>query len=224
MSSPRPHPAIFLALVAGAAILFARAPFLIAAAPQEASMGLVQRIFYFHVPVAMWTMLSGIVCGVASAAYLWRRRPGADRVALAAAEIAVVFGIIVFVTGPLWAIKAWGAWWVWDARLTSTLVMWMVFVAYLLLRRFGGPGSEVMAAATGVFGMGLVPFVYLSVNWWRTLHPTTNVVPSLPREMGGPFWWCVAAFTLLYIALMMVHARIEAARAFVASAELELED
>ena len=102
--------------------------------------------------------MGAFICGIASAVFLWRRTPSADHVALAAAELAVVFGLIVLLTGPLWARKAWGVWWQWDARLTMTLVMWMVFVAYLLLRRFGGPGSEILAAAVGVFGTALVPF------------------------------------------------------------------
>jgi len=207
-----------------AAVLFAGAPYLIAGAPTEARMGLVQRIFYFHVPVAIWTLLSGVVCGIFSVRYLLRRRPADDRFAAGAAEIAVVFGLIVFITGPLWAIKSWGVWMEWDARTTTTFVMWMVFVSYLLLRRFGGPGSEVMAAAVGVFGMALVPFVYVSVNWWRTIHPTTNVVPSLPPEMRGPFYWCLSAFTLLYVVLLKTQARIAAARAGIERVELDLED
>jgi heme exporter protein C len=215
---------VFLTLLIVAAVLFAAAPVLIGNTPNEARMGLVQKIFYFHVPVAMWTLLSGLVCGGASALYLWKRRAAADRVAVAAAELAVVFGIIVFVTGPLWAIKSWGVWWEWDARLTSTVVMWMVFVSYLLLRRFGGPGSEVLAAAVGVCGMALVPFVYLSVQWWRTLHPSTSVVPSLPREMGGPFWWCFFAFTVLYLLLMETRVRIDAASRRIDDIELALED
>ena len=207
-----------------AAVLFAGAPYLIAGAPTEAEMGLVQRIFYFHVPVAIWTLLSGVVCGIFSVRYLWKRRPADDRLAAGAAEIAVVFGLIVFITGPLWAIKSWGVWIEWDARTTTTFVMWMVFVSYLLLRRFGGPGSEVMAAAVGTFGMALVPFVYVSVNWWRTIHPTTNVVPSLPPEMRAPFYWCLTAFTLLYIALLRTQTRIAAARAELERVEMELED
>src|SRR5438876_8270514 len=126
----------------------------------------------------MVMLISAVVCGVASALYLWKKDPAADRVAIAAAELTALFGLIVLVTGPLWARKAWGVWWVWEARLTMTLVMWMVFASYLLLRRFGGAGSEMLAAAVAVFGMALVPFVYWSVNVWRTMHPTTNVLPS----------------------------------------------
>jgi len=207
-----------------AAIMFVRAPFLIDAAPEESTMGLVQKIFYFHVPAAMATFAAAFACGLASAAFLWRRRPMADHVALAGAELAVLFGLIVLVTGPLWARKAWGVWWQWDARLTITLVMWMVFIAYLMLRRFGGPGSEVLAAAVGVFGMALVPFVYLSVTLWRTIHPTTNVIWTLSPGMREPFWWCTAAFLLLCTGLLLVRARLEATRAALERAYLALEE
>lgn len=211
-------------LLIGAAIMFARAPFLIYEAPHEKTMGVIAKIIYFHVPSAMAAFLGAIICGCASAAYLWKRRPAADRLAVAAAELAVVFGLIVLVTGPLWARKAWGIWWEWDARLTMSLVMWMVFVSYLMLRRFGGPGSNVLAAAVGLFGMALVPFIYISVNIWRTQHPTTDVVPTLPRTMAGPFWWCAAAFVLLFIALLIVRVRLEKSRAALEEAYVALDD
>jgi heme exporter protein C len=204
--------------------LFGYAPFLIVNAPYEATMGLVQKIFYFHVPSAMAMFLAAFTCGIASAVFLFGRRPGADRVALAAAEITVLFGLIVLLSGPLWARKAWGVWWQWDARLTSTLVMWIVFQAYLLLRRFGGPGSEKLAAAVGMFGAALVPFVYWSVNLWRTVHPTTNVVPTLAPSMRGPFWWCVAAFVCLFVLLLMVRVELEKRRARLDDLYLALED
>ena len=130
-------------LLVGAAILFAGAPFLIYEAPHEKVMGVIWKIFYFHVPAAMAAFLGAVTCGCASAVFLWKRRPAADRLALAGAELAVLFGVIVLVTGPLWARKAWGIWWEWDARLTMTLVMWMVFVSYLMLRRFGDRKSVV---------------------------------------------------------------------------------
>ena len=196
-----------------AAVLFARAPFLIDAAPQEATMGLVQKIFYFHLPSAITMFVAAFVCGGASVWFLWRRTPGADYAALAAAELAVLFGAMVLVTGPLWARKAWGVWWDWDARLTMSLVMWMVFVAYLLLRRFAGPGSEVLAAVVGIFGMAIVPFVYLSVQLWRTIHPTTNVVATLPASMGGPLRWTLIAFFVLFAVLLVVRTRLETLRA-----------
>jgi heme exporter protein C len=129
-----------------AAAMIASAPFLIVAAPNEATMGLVYKIIYFHVPSAILTLSSAIVCGVASIGFLLLKRPKADHWAVAAAELVVLFGAITLVTGPIWGRKAWGVWWVWDVRLTSTLLLWMVFVAYMLLRRFGGPGSDKLSA------------------------------------------------------------------------------
>jgi len=199
--------------VIAAAVLFAVAPWVVISTPNEATMGLVQKIFYYHVPSAMVMFLAALVCGIASAFFLFRGSQEADRLASAAAELAVVFGLIVLVTGPLWARKAWGVWWQWDARLTSTLLMWMIFLAYLLVRRFGGPGSEKLSAAMALFGMANVPFVYISVNVWRTLHPTTAVVPKLPSGMRGPFWLCVVGFVLLFGLLLAVRTRLEQQRA-----------
>jgi heme exporter protein C len=204
--------------------MFVRAPYLIGAAPEESTMGLIQKIFYFHVPAAATAMLSAFVCGLASALFLWRRQRTADHVALAAAELAVVFGLIVLVTGPLWARKTWGVWWEWEARLTITLVMWMIFVAYLLLRRFGGAGSEILAAAVGVFGAVLVPFVYWSTYVWRTLHPPPTVVITLPPEMLYPFLWSMLTFLVFYPVLLLVRVRLEASRAALEDAYLALED
>jgi heme exporter protein C len=203
---------IFAPLAIIVAAMFAYAPVLIVDAPHESTMGLVQKIFYFHVPAAMTMFLSAFVCGTASAVYLFGRRSAADRVALAAAELTVLFGIIVLISGPLWARKAWGVWWQWDARLTSTLVLWLIFQAYLLLRRFGGPGSDRLAAGVAIFGMANVPFVYWSVNVWRTVHPTTSVVPTLQPGMRGPFWFCVAAFVGLYALTLAARTRLESRR------------
>lgn len=204
--------------------MFAYAPFLIVNAPYEATMGLVQKIFYFHVASAITLFLSAFVAGIASAVFLFGRRPGADRLALAAAEITVVLGFIVLVSGPLWARKSWGVWWQWDARLTSTLVMWLVFQSYLLLRRYGGPGSERLSAAVAIFGAALVPFVYWSVNMWRTVHPTTNVVPTLDPSMKGPFFFCVLAFFGLYALLLAIRTALETRRAELEALYLALED
>jgi heme exporter protein C len=207
-----------------AVVAFAAAPVMVDRAPYEATMGLVQKIFYYHVPAAMAMFLSALVCGVASALYLFRKDRRADRWATAAAELTVVFGLIVLVTGPLWARKAWGVWWQWDARLTSTLLMWMIFVAYLLVRRFGGAGSEKLAAAMAVFGMANVPFVYISVNIWRTIHPTTRVVPTLAPGMRGVFWFAVLAFVLLLALLLALRARLEARRNELEELYLALDD
>ena len=205
----------FVSLVLIAMVLFASAPLVVANAPFEQTMGLVQKIFYYHVPSAMLMFVSALVCGIASAVYLFRRSAEADRVAVAAGELVVLFGLIVLVTGPLWARKAWGVWWEWDARLTSSLLLWMIFVAYLLVRRFGGPGSEKLAGAMALFGMANVPFVYVSVNYWRTLHPKTSVVMTLAPGMRGAFWFCVAAFAILYVLLLTLRKRLEDRRATV---------
>jgi heme exporter protein C len=113
----------------------------------------------------------------------------------------------------LWARKAWGTWWVWDVRVTASLVSWMIAGAYLILRRYGGPGSDKLAAGLALFGMANVPFIYISVNYWRTIHPATSVVPRLPVSMGFPLWFCVIAFLVLFILLLKLRTRVEEQRA-----------
>jgi heme exporter protein C len=188
--------------------MFAVAPFLVLNAPYESTMGLVQKIFYFHAPSGMVMFLGAFVSGIASAFFLFRGSQHADRVGWAAAELTVLLGSIVLVTGPLWARKAWGVWWQWDARLTSSLLLWLMFTAYLLVRRYGGAGSEKLAAAVAIFGMCNVPFVYVSVNVWRTLHPRTTVVPSLGPGMREPFWFCFVAFLSLFLLLLALRVRL----------------
>jgi heme exporter protein C len=202
-----------LYLLVLAAGMFAAAPWVINTAPNEATMGLVYKIYFFHMPSAWMFLVAAIVAGVASARFLFFKKATADGWAMAAAELTVLFGAFTLVSGPLWARKAWGVWWQWDPRLTSSLLLFMIFVAYLLLRRFGGPGSDKLGAGLALFGMANVPFIYVSVNYWRTIHPPTTVVPTLPIEMGIPLWYCVAAFTLLFIVLLRMRARLEHQRA-----------
>jgi heme exporter protein C len=192
--------------------MLAATPFVIASAPYESTMGLVQKIFYYHVPSAWLMMLAALVSGTSSGFYLFNRKLSWDRIAVASAELMVLFGAIVLMTGPLWGRKAWGVWWQWDARLTSSLTTWMIFCAYLIVRRFGGLGSEKLAAGLALFGLANVPFIYVSVNYWRTIHPTTNVVPTLPLSMGGPFWFCALTLLLLYMLLMQLRIRLEEQR------------
>jgi heme exporter protein C len=135
------------------AVMFAAAPWIINNAPYEATMGLVYKIFFFHMPSAWIFLIAAIISGFYSAIFLFSGKQSADWNALAAAELAFVFGALALITGPLWARKAWGVWWVWDARLTSSLLVWMIFAAYLLLRRYGGPGAEKLSAAMALFGM-----------------------------------------------------------------------
>jgi heme exporter protein C len=200
---------------------FAAAPFLIGAAPYESTMGLVQKIFYFHATAGMTMFLAAIVAGIASGRYLFGGGPGADRIAVAATELTVLFGSIVLVTGPLWARKAWGVWWDWEPRLTSSLLVWMMFTACLIVRRYGGPGSDKLAGAVALFGAANVPFVYVSVNYWRTLHPKTTVVPMLGPGMREPFWFCFAAFLMLFLVLLAVRVRVGEQEAVVEQLYLE---
>src|SRR5438094_7588048 len=204
---------LFGPLVVVAAVMFAYGPVMIAQAPFESTMGLVQKIFYFHAPSGMIMLLSAFVCGIASAIYLWRRNPAADHIAMAAAELTALFGLIVIVTGPLWARKAWGIWWDWDPRLTMSFVGWLISVSYLFVRKYGGPGSDKLGAALAVFGAANVPFVYVSVNVWRTLHPKTSVVPKLPPLLRGPFWFSFFAILVLYLLLLAARVHLERQRA-----------
>jgi heme exporter protein C len=204
--------------------MLAYAPVMIVGAPYESTMGLVQKIFYVHFSAWMAMFAATVVCGWGSAVFLFKRRKEADALAVAGAELVVVFGLIGLITGPLWGRKAWGVWWSWDARGTSALVLWLIFVSSLLLRRFGGPGSERLAAAVGLFGMFNVPFVYWSVNLWRTLHPKTSVVPTLPVSMGAPLWFTTAAFLGLTALLVSARSRLERQRAELEALHLALEE
>ena len=147
-------------------------------APTEATMGNVQRIFYYHVPTSMLSLLFPYVNFVASLFYLcWRRRNPmraltADAVAIAAAEVTVVYSSICLLTGMLWGRAAWGIWWTWDARLTSMLLLWLLYVSYLMLRKLSATGqTQTLAAVLSVFAAIDVPIVYMSIQWWRTQHP-----------------------------------------------------
>lgn len=173
--------------------------------PPDANQGEVQRIFYYHVSSAMVSFLFFFVSFVASIAYLAFRRTSpsralaADALALASAEVGVVFCTVVLITGPLWARPVWGIWWTWDARLTTTLVLWLIYVSYLLLRRFAaGPQMQTLAAVLAIFGYLDVPIVYMSTRWWRTQHPAPVMGggqgSGLDPSMWPGVWWNLAAW------------------------------
>jgi heme exporter protein C len=215
---------LFTPLLAISTVMFAAAPLVIYRTPYESTMGLIQKIFYFHVPswIAMFT--AATLCGLASAVFLFKGHKAADRLAVSAAELTLVFGAIGLISGPLWGRKAWGVWWEWDAKLTSALVMWLIFAAYLLLRKYGGVGSEKLAAVVGIFGMANWPFVYWSVNIWRTVHPKTTVVPTLPPPFMAPLLWCAGAFLALLALLLAARVQLEKRRADLDELYLALED
>ncbi len=162
---------VIFGLIAFALLTFALYEALVAA-PTEATMGDVQRIFYYHMPSALVAFGMFFVNLIASITYLSRKSVKADAIAVATAEVGVVFCTVVLVTGPLWARPVWGIWWAWDARLTSTLVLWLIYVSYLILRKFSTGGqTPLLAAALAVFGFIDVPIVYLSIRYFRTQHP-----------------------------------------------------
>lgn len=215
---------VFGPLAALTGLMFVASPFIVARAPFESSMGVVSKIFYFHVPswFAMFTAIA--ICGGASLIHLFRNNPRADRIAEAAGEIAVVFGLMGLVTGPLWGRKAWGVWWIWDAKLTIALLLEMTFISGIIVRKYGGPGSDKLAAAVGIFGLAVTPFVYEAVNIWRTIHPLTSVVPTLPQRMAVPFWFCVTAYMLLLAVLLMLRVNLGKRQAALDELYLAYED
>jgi len=184
-------------------------------APDDAMQGYVFRIIYYHVPSASVAFLFFAISLIGSVGYLGFRRSNPDRAqmcdawALAGAEVGVVFCTVVLTTGPLWGRRAWGIWWTWDARLTTTLVLWLIYVSYLLLRRFAaGPQVQTLAAVLGIFGALDVPIVYMSNRWWRTQHPApvfggeADSGMKDPTMVGALLWnmlaWMAWGFLVLY--------------------------
>ncbi len=186
-------------------------------APYDAVQGAPQKIFYFHVPLSTIAMLSYGVLAVASLGYLIRRDERWDWVARASAELGAIFTTLALFSGSIWGRPIWGTWWTWDARLTTTLILWFLYVGYLMLRNaFGrasaGAGARA-GAVLGILGVIDVPIIYLSVNWWRTLHPQ-SVLPigqqaQLPPEMLSVFLICMVTFTLFYAFLMIQLYQLE---------------
>jgi heme exporter protein C len=203
----------FLPLVIVGALMFAYAPVIIAQAPFESTMLLLQKIMYFHVAswFAMFTAIA--ISAVGGVWYLFTNDRRGDWLAVAGAEVTVLFGAMGLTTGPLWAYKAWGVAWQWDAKLTIALLLELTFVAYLLLRKFGGPGADKLSAAVALFGLATVPFVYYAVNLWRTIHPANTVIPTLGPGMREAFWFSALTFWLFMILLIAMRARLERHRA-----------
>ncbi len=146
-------------------------------APTDAIEGQPQRIFYFHVPVAWIGMLAFGVVTVAGIGYLWKKDERWDWAARASAELGAVFITLALITGSIWGKTTWGTWWTWDARLTTTLILWFIYIGYLMLRSYMGRTHESArsGAVLAIIGLIDVPIIYESVNWWRTLHPQAEV-------------------------------------------------
>jgi heme exporter protein C len=203
----------WLTLVAMAVALFGALVY----APTERAMGVAQRVFYVHVPSAWTAFLAFFVVAAASILYLWRGERRWDILALSSAELGVILTSLALITGSLWGKVVWGTWWTWEARLTSTLVLWLIYVAYLMLRAYTeGPHQARFAAVLGIVGALDIPIIFFSVRWWRTLHPEPMVLrpsgPALEPKMSQALLVSVVAFTLLYIYLLIQRVRLERAR------------
>lgn len=177
--------------------------------PVERSQGLAQKIFYVHVPAAWATMMAMALVGIASILFLMVKDERYDRFAESSAEVGTAFSLVMLTTGPLWGKPIWGTWWTWDARLTLTLFLFFLFIGYLLLRgAVTEPGLRArFSAVLGICGLVLLPFIHLSVYFFRTLHPQPIVLkpsaPSLPGPMLVTLLSGVAVFTLLYVGFVM---------------------
>jgi heme exporter protein C len=203
-------------LVLSALLVVAALYQIFAVAPVEQQMGIVQKIFYFHMPTWYAMYIGFLSCAVCSGVYLWRRSDRWDAVAVASAEVGMLFCLIGLISGPLWARKAWGVWWTWDPRLTATLLEAMIFFAYLVLRSFGtlGDVEKRFAAGLAILGVLDIPVIRYSVQRWRGTHPTvvTGKGGGLAPEMWPPLLLSFALFTALVVALIWVRARSERTR------------
>lgn len=195
-------------------------------APTEVNMGVVQRIFYFHVSAAWLAFAAFGVVFVASILFLWKKLEKWDIAAASSAEIGVVFTTLVLLTGPLWAKPTWNTWWTWDPRLSTTVVLWFIYVSYLMLRAFTlneEKGARI-AAVFGIIGFVDVPVVFMSIRWWRTIHPV--VIKSrdigLAPQMLVTMIISLIAFTFLFIWLFSLRISVEKARREIKNIKNEL--
>jgi len=210
----KPTPLTIAAVIA-VVVTYVRAIFF---TPVEALQGPVQKIFYLHAPAAWVAFMAFALVAIVSGLYLWLREDRLDRIAESSAEVGVVFTTVVLTTGPIWGRPVWGAYWTWDARLTLTLFLWFIYVAYLVMR--GALTDRAMrarySAVLGILGALLIPFIHLSVYLFRTLHPRPIIMkpsaPSLPGEMLTTILLAFASFTLLYVALLRARYRYAVTR------------
>ena len=216
-----------LYIIAGAAILAALYMALIFA-PTEATMGDVQRIFYWHVATAWVGFLAFFVAFIASIAYLRTGRRQWDVLALSSVEVGMAYAIIMTITGSLWAKPIWNTWWTWDPRLTSVTIMLLIYASYLLLRRMiDDPAQRArFAAIYGIAGFISVPITFMAVRWWRTIHPV--ILDSegfhLTSSMLAALIVSIAAFTALYVTLLALRCRVEFTADAVADLKARLEE
>jgi heme exporter protein C len=213
----RPHALLLRALLAVTAVAMLAALYLVFLwAPDEKVMGAVQRIFYFHVPAAFVAFLSTFVLLAGCIGYLWTRRPAFDHLARAATELALLFCLLVLTTGPIWAKPAWGVWWTWEAKLTTTLLLALLLAGALLVRSYAEnpeQGARI-AAVLGIVAALDVPIIHKAVDWWRGQHPIVfgpgKAAPLDPR-MRTALLVCLGVFFVLYLLLLALRFAILAA-------------
>ena len=185
-------------------------------APMDAIQGNPQRIFYFHVPMAWLGMLGFVIVAFAGTGYLIKKDERWDWAARASAELGALFITLALITGSIWGRTIWGTWWTWDARLTTTLILWFIYIGYLMLRSYMGrtSASARAGAVLAIIGIIDVPIIYESVNWWRTLHPTAQVgvQGALPPSVVLTLMVSLTTFTLLYSFLMIQLYQLQRAQ------------
>ncbi len=185
-------------------------------APTELNLGVSQRIFYFHVPLGWLGMLSIVVVAIASLLHLATGRERWDSLAYSAAELGVVFATLIIVTGAIWAKPAFGVWWTWDPKLTTTLILWFIYVGYLMLRAYSPKGSQGAryGAVVALIGAIDAPIIYMATIWWeRGAHPANNIPQDLDGRMVVTFLVSLAAFTVLYVYMLMERYSLRRAEA-----------
>jgi heme exporter protein C len=184
-------------------------------APEESTMHLIQRIFYFHVGSAWAGMDAFLVCFFANLLYVWKREPRYDWLAVSGAEVGLVLTTVVLITGPIWAHPVWGIWWTWDARLTSTFVLWLLYVSYLLLRTLIEEQDRraLLSSLFGIFAFLDVPLVFGAIRWWRTQHPSPVILggegSGLEPTMKKVFFFSVLAMHVLAAFLIVERYILE---------------
>lgn len=190
------------------------------AAPIDSVQGVIQKILYVHPPLAYGAYLGFVITGLAGALYLWRGNESHDRLAISAAEVGVIFCTLMIVTGPIWARGTWGKWWSWDPRLTVTLLLWFIYLAYLLLRSFadGGERTARFASIYGILGVVLIPLNYYVIEIFdnRSIHPENLERGSLGDGMGFPFLMANVTLFVAFVYLLLARWRLETLRARVA--------
>ncbi len=183
--------------------------------PIVPSMGIVQKVMYLHVPSVWTAFLAGTIAFVSSIVYLWKRLEMADIIACCSIEIGVVFCGVTLVTGSIWARPTWNTYWTWDARLTTTLILFLIFVGYLLLRKFTEYGDQQarLSAVIAIIGFLDIPLIHLSVVWWRTLHQTSTMLSSQKNVIDRPLlialWASALAFLFLFSFLLSTRIELE---------------